>query len=67
MIPPKQWRRKWQPTPVSFLGNPMGRGAWRATVRGVTEVKHDLVTKQPPPKKQTGGPLESTSPSQSFG
>ena len=22
------WRRTWQPTPVFFLGNPMGRGAW---------------------------------------
>ena len=27
------WRRKQQPTPV-FLGNPMDRGAWRATVQG---------------------------------
>ena len=31
------WRRKWQPTPVFFLGNPMDRGAWRATVHGVTK------------------------------
>ena len=23
------WRRKWQPTPYSFLGNPMDRGAWQ--------------------------------------
>ena len=22
------WRREWQPTPVFFLENPMGRGAW---------------------------------------
>ena len=22
------WRRKWQPTPVFLLGNPMDRGAW---------------------------------------
>ena len=28
------WSRKWQPTPGSFLENPMDRGAWRATVRG---------------------------------
>ena len=29
MIP---WRRKWQLTPVSFLGNSMDRGSFRATV-----------------------------------
>ena len=29
------WRRKWQPTPVSWLENSMDRGAWRATVHGV--------------------------------
>ena len=29
--------------------NPMDRGAWQATVHGVTRVRHDLVTK--PPKK----------------
>ena len=27
----------------------MDRGAWQATVRGVTRVGHDLVTKPPPP------------------
>ena len=27
--------RKWQPTPVSLLGNPMDRAAWRAIVHGV--------------------------------
>ena len=27
----------------------MGRGAWLATVHGVTRVRHDLVTKPPPP------------------
>ena len=27
------WRRKWQPTPVSCLGNPMDRGAWQPTVQ----------------------------------
>ena len=26
--------------------NPMDRGAWQATVHGVTRVQHDLVTKQ---------------------
>ena len=30
----------------SCLGNPMNRGAWRATVHGVKRVRHDLVTKQ---------------------
>ena len=28
--------------------NPMDRGAWRATVRRITRVEHDLVTKPPP-------------------
>ena len=32
----------------SCLENPMDRGAWRATVHGVTRVRHDLVTKPPP-------------------
>ena len=27
----------------------MDRGAWRATVHGVTRVGHDLATKPPPP------------------
>ena len=31
------WRRKWQPTPVFLPGNPMDRGAWRATVHGVAQ------------------------------
>ena len=30
------WRKKWQPTPV-FLKCPMDRGAWWATVHGVTK------------------------------
>ena len=30
----------------SCQGNPMDRGAWRATVHGLTENGHDLVTKQ---------------------
>ena len=28
---------------------PMDRGAWQATVHGVTRVGHDLETKPPPP------------------
>ena len=31
------------------LGNPMGRGAWWATVHGVARVRHGLTTKLPPP------------------
>ena len=31
----------------SCLGNPMDRGAWQATVHGVTRVGHKLVTKPP--------------------
>ena len=33
------------PLQYSCLENPMDRGAWRATVHGVTRVGHDLVTK----------------------
>ena len=29
----------------SCLGNPMDRGAWWATVHGVTRIRHSLVTK----------------------
>ena len=31
------WRRKWQPLQYSCLGNPTDRGAWWATVHGVTK------------------------------
>ena len=31
------WRRKWQPTPIFLLGNPMDRGAWQATAQRVTK------------------------------
>ena len=34
------------PFQYSCLGNPMDRGAWQATVHGVTRVGHDLITKQ---------------------
>ena len=34
------------PLQYSCLGNPMDRGAWQATVYGVTRVKQDLATKQ---------------------
>ena len=31
------WRRKWQPTPVFLLGNPMNRGVWWITVDRVAK------------------------------
>ena len=34
------------PLHYSCIGNPMDRGAWGATVHGITRVGHDLVTKQ---------------------
>ena len=36
----------------SYLESPMDRGAWQATVHGVTRVGHDLVTKPPTPHKR---------------
>ena len=33
---------------TSCLGNPLDRGAWWATVHGVTKVGHKVVTKPPP-------------------
>ena len=35
------------PLQYSCLENPMDRRAWRATVHGVTRVRHDLATKPP--------------------
>ena len=37
------------PLQCSWLENLMDKGAWQATVHGVTRVRHDLVTKPPPP------------------
>ena len=34
------------PLQYSCLGNPMDRGAWWATVHGVSKFRHDLATKQ---------------------
>ena len=31
------WRRKWQLSSILDLGNPMDKGAWWATVRGVAK------------------------------
>ena len=33
------------PLQYSCLENPMDRGAWQATIHGITRVGHDLVTK----------------------
>ena len=41
--------RNGNPLQYNCLGNPMDRGAWRGTVQGVIKVRHDLVTKPPPP------------------
>ena len=35
------------PLQYSCLENPIDRGAWQATVHGVTKARHDLVTKPP--------------------
>ena len=37
------------PLQYSCLGNSMDRGAWWATVRGVTRIGHNFETKPPPP------------------
>ena len=37
------------PLQYSCQGNPMDRGAWRATVQNVARIGHDLATKPPPP------------------
>ena len=36
------------PLQYSCLGNPMDRGAWRATARGAARVGHNLATTQQP-------------------
>ena len=43
------------PLQYSCLENPMDKGAWQATVSGVTRVGHDLATKPPDTEKQIGG------------
>ena len=42
------------PLQYSCLENPMDRGAWQATVHGVTSVRRDLVTETPPLLPQRG-------------
>ena len=31
------WSMAWQPTPVFLLENSLNRGAWQATVHGITK------------------------------
>ena len=33
-------RKEWQPAPLFLPGEPQDRGAWRATVHGVTKSQH---------------------------
>ena len=40
--------RNGNPLQYSCLGKSMDRGAWRATVHGVTRVRYDLASKPPP-------------------
>ena len=46
------WRKKWRPTPVSFPGTSMDRGAWQATAPRVTKTQTQLSTYEhlPTPK-----------------
>ena len=37
------------PLQYSCLENPIGRGAWRAIVHGISRVRPDLATNPPPP------------------
>ena len=39
------------PLQYSCLENPIDREAWQATVHEVARVRHDLVTKPPPPQR----------------
>ena len=34
------------PLQYSYLGNPMDRGSWRATVKGVANFEHSLATEE---------------------
>ena len=49
------------PLQYSCLENPMARGAWQATVHGVTRYRHNLATKPPHQKQQFYflGPLDT--------
>ena len=45
----KVFKRNGNPLQYSCLENPIGRGAWKATVHGVARVGHNLATSPPPP------------------
>ena len=49
------------PLQYSCLGNPMDRGAWWATVHGITRVGHDLVTIHHHPLPFTALPVKVVS------
>ena len=49
------------PLQYSCLGNPMDRGAWWATVRGITKVGHDLATIHHHPLPFTALPVKVVS------
>ena len=55
------------PLQYPCLGNPLDRGAWRATVHGVAKIGQDLATKQQQhgefrsPVDKCGSPLLKTS------
>ena len=55
--------RNGNPLQYACLENPMDRGAWQATVRGITRVWHDLATKPPPPPCTTWTPDFAWAPS----
>ena len=38
----RQWRRKWQPTPVLLTGESQGRGAWWAVAYGIAQSRTRL-------------------------
>ena len=44
------WRRAWPPTPVFFPGESHGQRILAGYSLQITRVRHDLVTKPPPPK-----------------
>ena len=54
------------PLQYSCLENPIDRGAWQATVRGVTRVRQDLVAKPSPPPQGGQIPHASRTKNQSM-
>ena len=56
------WRRKWDPTPEFLPRNFMDRGAWGATVHGVTKSQTQLNMKVQTPQVEGSGPWEGPPP-----